>query len=58
MCFQRSVLAHRLNSEIKDNVFLFSVESIKPFVLSITEGMFSISRAMKTSVDEMPLGIE
>ena len=39
-------------------MFLFSVKSVKPFVLSITEDMFSVSKAMKAYVDEMPLGAE
>lgn len=58
VCFQISVLVCSLNCEIQNNVFLFSVERIKPFVLSITEGMFSVSKAMKTFVDKMPLGAE
>lgn len=58
VCFQRSILVYSLNSGIKNNIFLFSVKSIKPFVLSITEEMFSVSKAMKAYVDEMLLGAE
>lgn len=58
MCFQRSILVYSLNSGVKNNVFLFNVKSVKPFVLSITEEMFPVSKAMKACIDEMPLGAE
>lgn len=37
---------------------VFSAEGIKPFVLSITDGMLSVSKAIETLVDKMPLGAE
>lgn len=37
-------------------MFFFSVKNGKSFLLSITEEMFSVSKAIKAYVDEMPLG--
>lgn len=37
-------------------MFVFRVKNVKSFLLSITEEMFSVSKAVKAYVDEMRLG--
>lgn len=39
-------------------MFLSGVNSVKPFVLSITEEILSVSKTIKLYIDEMLLGAE